>query len=208
LPKYEEAEALFRGIIELRSSDRSLAWRDLADLVLLRLKDSALALDVARQAITDLPTDPGLLNGLAWRFYESGLPEHLAAAEGWARKAVELAASPGSIHTLACILARAGKVIDALQWTGKVLEDVEFVKKTIDDMVKLFAELVAAGAAEQAYPLLRDSKSATALEPVAVALQMHLGTEVHVAPEIAEVAKDVLKRFGEVGDRRSRGTKG
>jgi hypothetical protein len=102
------------------------------------------------------------------------------------------------------VLAVAGKVPDAIEATKRLLDAPEFVRRNVDDMVRLFAELVAAGAAEQAYPLLRDSKSATVLEPVAVALQMHLGTEVHVAPEIAEVAKDVLQRFRAVDERISR----
>jgi len=97
---------------------------------------------------------------------------------------------------------------DALELTREVLTDREFVAGHIHDMVTLLAELVAAGRAREAYVALRDSEAATALEPALVALRMYLGEEVHVAVEIAEVAKDVLKRFEGVCRRRAeeRGT--
>lgn len=160
------------------------------------------AIEIAQQALTAIPKNAGLLNGLAWAFYESGPTKWLNHAEEWARKAVELKSTPALVHTLACVLARSRKAPEALAATSDLLNDPKFVRDNIDDMIRLFGELLVAEAGAEVYPLLRDSKSATALEPVAVALQMHLGMGVHVAPEIAEVAKDVLKRFEEMRERR------
>lgn len=203
----DEAEQVFLDAI--RADKRYVPARtSLLSLALKGKGDFDRVLEIAREALEAIPRNANLLNSLAWELFEFGPPGHLAHAEQWARKAIELKPEPASLHTLACVLARSGKAADALDTTGKLLDAPEFTGRNVDDMVRLFAELVAAGAAAKAYPLLRDSKSATALEPVTVALQMHLGTEVHVAPEIAEVAKDVLKRFSETDERRRREAKG
>jgi hypothetical protein len=62
-------------------------------------------------------------------------------------------------------------------------------------MILLFKELVEAGCASDAYHLLHNSQSDILLQPIAVALQKYMGQEVYIAPEINEVANDVLKRF-------------
>jgi tetratricopeptide (TPR) repeat protein len=199
--RHVEAEAAYRKAIELNPQD-AWAWAELTKLVLIGLNQSERALGIARQAVGAVPGDPVLLNELAYAFYSAGPADLLAHAEEWARKAVELGGCAPHVHTLTCVLARAGKEADSLAFSGRLLDDAGFVGSIVDDMVTLFAELVAAGSAEGGLKLLRESRSLTALEPVAVALQMHLGKEVHVAPEIARVAQDVLKRFESVRQRR------
>jgi len=199
LGRTDEAEQVYLGAI--KADQRYVPARTgFASLALTGLDRPDYALEIARQALAAIPESVSLLNGLAWGFYESGPPAYLVHAEEWAREAAGLAPNPAIVHTLACILARSQKTDEALASTGKLLDAPEFVAESIDDMIQLFSDLVAAGGAAQAYPLLRDSKSATSLEPLAVALQMYLGAEVHIAPEIVEVAKDVLKRLTETGD--------
>jgi len=192
--KPEQAEEAYSSAINA-DGQAVLPRTHLVELMLTGLNQPERALDMARQSLADMPGNVVLLNGLAWDFFEFAPPQYLFHAEEWARKAVEMGAEAESVHTLACLLARVRKGTEALTFTRTLLENTKFVSANIDDMVTLFAELVAADCAAEALKTLRDSTSSTALEPVAVALQMHLGTEVHVAPEIAQVAKDVLRRF-------------
>ena len=62
-------------------------------------------------------------------------------------------------------------------------------------MVTLFAELVRSGCAAEAFNILMDSKSATTLEPLRVAIQIYMGKDVSIAPEIAEVVKDIIEQL-------------
>lgn len=201
LERYPEAETAYRRAIEI-DPKHVRARCGLVRLVLVRLNQPERAFELAQQSLAAIPDGAVLPNSLAWSFYESGLPQYLAKVEGWGRRAVESEGCPAHVHTLACVLARAGKGAEALAFSGRLLDDPRYVETVADDMVTLFAELAAAGSAEGALKLLRESKSVIALEPVAVALQMHLGMEVHVAPEIAQVAQDVLQRFAAVCQRR------
>ncbi|MDX9980957.1 MAG: ATP-binding protein [Lentisphaeria bacterium] len=115
-----------------------------------------------------------------------------------------LDAGSESVHTQVCGLLQAGRSDEALAIAAKLLQNREWVAAKVEDMVALFAELVAAGLTAKALALLGESPSAEVLEPILVALKMELGTGIHVAPEIAEVAGDVRKRFEEVRARRSR----
>jgi tetratricopeptide (TPR) repeat protein len=202
LARPAEADAAYRKAIEISPKD-AWVWEGAVQLTLASLHEPRRALELAEQALAATPGDARCLNGLAWAFYESGPPEYLSHAESWARKAVALGDRFACLHTLACILARIGKVPEALTCAGRLLDDAEFVGGSVSHMVTLFAETVAAGGAEGALKALLGSKSATALEPVAVALKLHLGAEVHIAPEIAQVAKDVLRRFEELCQRRA-----
>lgn len=112
------------------------------------------------------------------------------------------------VHTQVCGLTRVGRCDEAMTFAAKLLQNREYVASIVDDMASLFAELVAAGLAAKALSLLGDSPSAGVLEPILVALKLELGMEVHVAPEIAEVAGDVRQRFEETRFRRIQECKG
>ena len=207
LGRYEEAEEAYRKAIA--TDEQYIRPRCLlAKLFLADLEEPEQALGVAQQSVEAIPDQPVLLNSLAWDFYLSGPVALLPHAEAWARAALTIQANEATKHTLACVLARAREGRDALALMRQIIADPGFVENNIDDMVTLLAELVAAGCAREAYRTLRDSENATTLEPALVALQMYLGDQVHVAVEIAEVAKDVRKRFEEVCRKRAeeRGT--
>ncbi len=57
-------------------------------------------------------------------------------------------------------------------------------------------------ASREALDLLSASASASALEPLVVAMKLFDGQEVHVATEVMEVAKDVLERLQGARDAR------
>lgn len=194
LGRYGEAEAAYGKAIE-HNPRHSCPRTRLVELMLAGLKQPDRALELAERSLAAMPDSASLLDGLSRAFLRFGAPRHLPLAEGWARKAVALEDVPARACTLACILAREGKTAEALPLTRKLLGNPKYVKAHIDAMVMLFTQLVAAGCAAEALRALRDSDSAAALEPVAVALQMRMGADVHVAPEIAEVAGDVLRRF-------------
>jgi tetratricopeptide (TPR) repeat protein len=192
--QYAEAEAAYRKAIEL--DPKHLCPRiQLFELIMKNLKEPDRAIEFARNSLKDIPDNTFLLNHFAWCIFESGPPQYLTYAEECARKAVALDSLPEFYHALACVLAREGNKDEALQFTSKLLDEPEFVGMHVEDMVILFKELVKAGCAGEAFRFLRDSNSAIVLEPIAVALRMHLGMDVHAAPEIFEVVKDVLQRF-------------
>ncbi|MBA3030948.1 MAG: hypothetical protein FP816_19340 [Desulfobacteraceae bacterium] len=56
-------------------------------------------------------------------------------------------------------------------------------------------EMVASGHAKEALEILLESEAKKHLEPLVVGLKMVLGEDVKTAPEIREVAKDVVKRI-------------
>jgi DNA polymerase III delta prime subunit len=98
---------------------------------------------------------------------------------------------------LACIQSALDKGHDALAHAKQYIQDTATVEKTIDDAIQLFVELAAAGEGKEALTLLENSEAAQHLEPLAVGLKMYLGEEVKTAPEIKEVAKDIVKRIEE-----------
>jgi ABC-type iron transport system FetAB ATPase subunit len=63
--------------------------------------------------------------------------------------------------------------------------------------LSLLVELAATGHGEEALEIVAESPSAALLEPMVVALRLHLGEEVRVAAEIREVAEDLVKRIRE-----------
>ncbi|NQU39434.1 MAG: AAA family ATPase [Lentisphaerae bacterium] len=120
------------------------------------------------------------------------LPEEVLP---WARRAVELSDDPGIKCVLACILAREGRAPESLELLTHLLADADVMETMIAQMVALFAELAVAGYADDANRILLNSPSSTVLEPVGVALKMFLGEETSVAPEIEQIAADVLATF-------------
>jgi tetratricopeptide (TPR) repeat protein len=194
LGRYAEAEDAYNKAIELNPK-HSYSRAQLVGLVLTGLKQPEHALNMAKKSIKEIPDNAFLLNNMAWHFFEFGLHKYLIFAEECARQAVILEAVPENIHTLACVLVREGKTDEAIRFTGELLQDSKFTGTNIENMVILFKELVEAGCSAEAYHSLCNSQSAVALEPIAIALQKYMGKDVHVAPEIDDVANDVLKRF-------------
>ena len=135
---------------------------------------------------------------IAWVYYKHNDPAMLIKAEQWATKAVSLSPDNAYIHhTLACILSALGKGNEALDSTGKYIQDTSLVEETIEDAIELFVELAASGYAKEALGILVNSPAERCLEPLVAGLKLYIGEDVKTAPEIREVAKDVVKRIEE-----------
>ncbi len=191
---HDEAEAAYRRAIEIDAADPTPRI-GLVRIELARSTGLERPLELALAALEAIPNDAGLLNALAWSFYKgtaAALPKQVVT---WSKQAVEINHSEDNIHSLACILARSGQANAALSLTKELLAFSEYSEIMADDMVTLSAGLAASGHATEAISLLSDSDCATTLEPVLVALRMFLGEEVSVAPEIEQIARDVLVEF-------------
>lgn len=197
---YEEAERAYRTAIEkgLDCSYACYVWENLARLLIEKLGRPTDALQLAEKYLVEHPKDSRMRNALAWTFYKYGPADLLTKAETWAEEGLAMEPDKASYqHTLASILCALGKKTKAIEFARKYLEDVEGVKKTIDDAVSLFGEFAAMGFGKEAIEVLEKSESAKVLEPLVVGLRLYLGEDVKAAVEIMEVAKDVVKRIEE-----------
>ncbi|NJD92250.1 MAG: tetratricopeptide repeat protein [Geobacter sp.] len=195
--EYEAAEAVLREAL-IRATGSTMPAIKLIALYLKMPGKSDDALLAATEIIEKHPEDAGLLNDIAWMFYQSNVSSVLPTAEEWAHKAVSLATDNNFfVHTYACILSALGKVQEALEYAKRYILDTATVEKTIDDAIQLFVELAAAGQAKEGLELLENAEAARHLEPLVIGLKMYLGEEVKTAPEIKEVAKDLVKMIEE-----------
>jgi tetratricopeptide (TPR) repeat protein len=191
---YEEAIHAYKKAIELKP-DHICPQINLLKLIIINLKQYEQGITLASHYINECPANFSLLNACAWMIFFDGKTEQLSLAEKWARRAVELNSKPEYLHTLACILARVGKIEEALHYTAEILDDPEFSGSNVDEILDLIVEFIIAGSSKEVYRLLMKSKSAITLEPVVIALKIYMGMEAFVAPEINDVAEDVLKRL-------------
>jgi tetratricopeptide (TPR) repeat protein len=195
---YEEAEIAYRTTIEkgLDCHYACYVWENIARLLIEKLGRPTDALQLAEKYLIEHPKDSLMRNSFAWTFYKYGPADLLTKAEMWAEEGLAMEPDKASYqHTIASILCALGKEDKALEFARKYLEDVEVVKKSIDDAVNLFSEFAARGLAKEALEVLGKSDSAKVLEPLVVGLRLYLGEDVKAAMEIMEVAKDVVKRI-------------
>jgi tetratricopeptide (TPR) repeat protein len=197
LNKYPEAEHSLRKAIEF-APDSTEPDGKLIDLLLKMPERHDEALQTAEEIIGKKPDNPELLNSVAWTFYQHNKLFMLSQAERWATKAVSL--MPNNVrahHTLACILSALGKGTEALEPARRYIQDISVVEETIEDAIELFVELAASGYSKEALGILVNSEAEKHLEPLVVGLRLYVGEDVKTAPEIREVAKDVMNRIKE-----------
>jgi len=193
--KHEESEYCFRKAREYAPENIQYVVV-LIELLLKIPERSGEALKTAEETVGKSPENPELLNGIAWAFYKHHDPVMLSKAAEWSEKAASLSPDKSHIrHTLACILSAIGKVNDALAHAIVYIRDTLFVERTIEDAIELFVELSASGQPKEALKLLLDSEASKHLEPIVVGIKIYIGEDVKTAPEIKEVAKDVVKRI-------------
>jgi tetratricopeptide (TPR) repeat protein len=202
LSRFQEAETLYGKVIELNPDFTEPHVRLISLLLKLpgRTND---ALHIAENFISLKPQDSMLLSSIARAFYRHGDLSLLPKVEHWARLAVSISPEDAKIHhTLACILSALGKGGDAFEHARKYIQDVPFVEGSIEDAIELFVEMAASGHPKEALEILLESEAKKHLEPLVVGLKMCLGEDVKTAPEIREVAKDVVKRIEMKGRQR------
>jgi len=215
LGKHDEALLDCQKLLDAQPP-KSLKWpdyqQDLESLyrtLVLRLSDPAQAAAFAEDYLRRTGRSADSLNNAAWAAHLRWGQPYADQAEAWAREAHEKEVSNGAIaHTLATILASRGEWSEALDLVPTMLADAtnlekcksEYTDLLVDSaaaghtgkLVKLLVDSAAAGHTGKLVKLLEDSPAATALEPLICALRLDLGQKVSVAPEIMEVAKDVL----------------
>ncbi|EFK07308.1 sugar-specific transcriptional regulator TrmB [delta proteobacterium NaphS2] len=84
---------------------------------------------------------------------------------------------------------------EALNSARRYIQDAALVESSIENAIELFVALAAAGQAKEALGLLIDSPARKHLEPLEAGLELFIGEDVKTAPEILEIAKDVVKRI-------------
>jgi tetratricopeptide (TPR) repeat protein len=201
LSKISEAKKAYNNAID---SDKSNYIPRLG-LIQIALRENTKDIDkplkIADEAITDIPNNSDLLNLLAWTFiniYPRSLPSQIL---NWARKAVSIKKDETNILALACVLARNGHKEEALLCTKDLFNNDTLGEISAVNLATLFENLVLSGYAKETITILAESKHATRLEPILVALRMYSEEEVSVAPEIEKVARDILKMFQEADKR-------
>ncbi|HEX6750823.1 MAG TPA: tetratricopeptide repeat protein [Longimicrobium sp.] len=192
--RMENAEEDFREAIALDLPD-SNAKNALVELLFETGRHDD-AMHAARQFAGQDGVSPDLLNDLAWAVFVLGYDDDLSEAETWARHAVEELDTNGSFcHTYASILGRQGKWGDALQQATVFLRDERFLSDSLDESIDFLIDAVAVGHQAEVLEIIQSTGQAETFEPLVVAIHYLIGDHVDVATEVAEIARDVVKRI-------------
>ncbi len=193
LGQFEKAEKMFLKLIDINSQSTQ-AYAELADVY---FKTSSF--HKAKQACDKLiELSPEESSGYIMRgFIHARTTKNKEAIKDF-RKGIEIDRDDIDIHNyLAFTLLFDGQYDAAIKEIMSILDDIDHVKKNIDDITDLFVILASEGFAEKALDVLKKPESKKFLEPLIVGLKLYLGEDVKVAEEIKEVAKDVVKRIEE-----------
>lgn len=168
--RFDEAEVEYRRALSLvvSSKDKVRVLGRLSRLLANKLGRTEEAIPLFRQAIENNPEEPGELNSLAWNLYIAKVD--LDKAEQLAKKAVmDDPDNQHSLQTLAAILVRLDKWNEAKPKVQRWLQmvDAEYLKRSWDEFLLLFADAVKNGHApelatflecrgdDEVWPLLR-----------------------------------------------------
>jgi len=141
-----------RSIIEKSNDSNSESVLFNADLSYYAMKKDWA--DYSKQAVlyTDkyYSTNSGMLNQIAWNFYENVADKNLLAkAEGWAKKSIEIKDGYANHDTYAAVLYKLGKHKDAKQAAEDAIalakKDGEDFKETQALLDKINAQLSSGG---------------------------------------------------------------
>jgi len=158
--------------------------------------------DDARRTAAQLLEETGRsLSSLAHAALAASLaqtPGLREAGDSWAREALEKEPR----HAIAALgltvsLMRRTMLESALPYLGIALSNVEQVSHWSGMLVELVSAFAAWGYRDDVRQFVEESPSAPLLEPLACALRLDAGEDVSVAPEIVEVAKDILAKIRE-----------
>ncbi len=122
----------------------------------------------------------------------------LAQVESWVREGMDRwRGSPEIAGALATLCARRGNWECVLTLLPRILSETERTESRRARISSLVIQTAGAGHGQEALRCLEESPSMDALEPLAWALRLDAGEKVTVAPEIMEVAKDILAKIRE-----------
>lgn len=140
-----------------------------------------------------------LINALAWHLYSAGVPTVLAYAESLAREAASASSDWSFQHTLMAILAAESKWPEALNGAAPVFLESATNDSALRCATEFSIDAAVAGHGAGILDLIKRTNTRTVLEPLYIAVGEVMG-EKKVAPlEIAEVAKDIIRRIRHPG---------
>ncbi len=137
------------------------------------------------------------LNQKAWTVYERKDFSNVHQAIEDATKAVEMSPKIHIRHTLACLLGMVSRWEEAFAQARFFVNDNKHLKDYPEDILDFFVEAAAAGEVQGALLALVGTNAEKEMEPLVVALKMLIDIPFRAPAEVAEVAKDVVKRIQE-----------
>ena len=152
-----------------------------------------------RKATAIDPTNESPWRVLAAIALRRGDDAHLHEAEGYARRAVNLAPDkPVALHTLSDVLARLGKWGQALDWLDRAVradgDDLNLAK--MPGLADSFIHAVAAGHGKRARTILEESGLTKTMEPLWHAVREELGEDLEPLPaEVRDTVREIRRRF-------------
>lgn len=198
LDRHEEANNLFEKAVQLSLAHLRGARHAHCDscsaseenpIVCLLREDSCL------RHIVDSRKRAGAMNQVAWAAFMYG-GSHMLNAVPFAREAVDLAPDEsGYRHTLICLLVATEDRSDALNEAQRLIASDLPDKSRMSSITDVWLWLAAANWEQDALDLLLQSGRSAEFEPLVAALRIGLHEELMIAPEVLEVAKDVLTQI-------------
>jgi tetratricopeptide (TPR) repeat protein len=205
----ERAEAVWAEALHLHPDKLASCSVHLLELRLARGVDSEIILRDAEEWVTRSSDKPDTIAAIAKFIADGGLEDGLQLAEIWARDAFKKQRDFKSSEALCTVLSKMSKWRDALAVSGPMLDEAASNEAAREASTNLIIQAAAAGWAKEAFEILRLSSGTTALEPLAVGLQIYLGETPIVAKEIYEIGSDVADRIrkheDEAGERKIQG---
>lgn len=126
------------------------------------------------------------LNGKAWLHYSCAVGS-LADAIEVAETAVALRPFRAEVkHTLASVLGLAGRWDEAFSHCEGLLDDEEFTREHLDDVLALMIDAAADGEAERALAAITGMAAERAMEPLVAALKELTGVSYRAPQEVEE----------------------
>lgn len=195
---YVEAEKAYQRALEIEHNEAG-TWFQLISLQMEKLRSPEKALLTIKKYIALGERSSERLNEMSKVIFQNGWSDYWDQAEKWSREAVEKSPDEKSYKlTLALILGERNKYEEAIEISSVLVKDNEFVTDNINDIIRLYANISAAGYANEGLKTLELGSSRGVLEPLITGLKIFLGEKVRAPQEILEVGKDVAKRINEL----------
>ncbi|HEY6251415.1 MAG TPA: tetratricopeptide repeat protein [Candidatus Angelobacter sp.] len=191
----EQAEAVWTEALKLHAKELSACSVQLLELRLARGVSRDEILKEAEDWVERNSEDALTLGAITAFIVKKRFTEAFPNAESWARKAAAIHHHAATAAVLAFVLAELKKWQEALECSRAMLDASGDEEQYRELSAALLIRAAAAGWAKEALTVLKASRGAGALEPLAVGLQIYVGEAPVVAKEILEIGQDVADRI-------------
>jgi tetratricopeptide (TPR) repeat protein len=196
LERHKEAEIAYRKATEL-DPENAWAWGQLGQLLHQKLERHDEA-EKAYLKLYSLGSHAFAVWNLGRLWLDRGddLTSVLDRSDKMLRQALQGSCDDWYVaRMLAHSLGHQNKWQEAFKEALPFLAAVPDSERATTDATNFLIEAAAAGFAQDALELLRNSPALEALEPLEVGLRLHLGQKPRVAREIRDVGRDVAERI-------------